>query len=183
MKKIVGDGVKITDEDMRKGFEANYGPRVRCRAIVCNNQRKAQEVWDLARRNPTIKNFGDLAEQYSIEANSRSLRGEVPPIQKWGGQPILEDQAFKLQPGEISGVIQMGENHVVLFCEGYTKPVEVDPADGSRSTFRRHLGKEATSCHGRRFREDQGKCDDRQLSCGNFPFAEARKRVAGARSA
>lgn len=128
MKKIVGNAVKVTDEDMQKGFEANYGPRVRCRAIVLNSQRKAQEVWDLARQDLTVKKFGDLAEEYSIEANSRSLRGEIPPIQKWGGQPALEKQAFALRAGEISGVIQVGENFVILFCEGYTKPVNKDPA-------------------------------------------------------
>ena len=127
MKKIVGEAVKITDDDMKKGFEANYGPRVRCRVIVLNNQRKAQEVWDLARQEPTAKKFGDLAEQYSIEANSRSLRGEIPPIQKFGGQPVLEKQAFDLKSGEMSGVVQVGENYVILFCEGYTKPVSVDP--------------------------------------------------------
>jgi DNA-binding protein YbaB len=100
---------------------------VRCRAIVFNNQRKAQEVWDMARNEPTAKNFAKLAEQYSIEANSRSLGGEIPPIQKWGGQKVMEDQAFALQPGEVSGVIQVGQTFVVLFCEGYTKPVNVDP--------------------------------------------------------
>lgn len=126
MKKIVGNNVKVTEDDLKKGFEANYGQRVRCRAILFNNQRKAQEVWDMARQEPTVKHFGDLAEQYSIEANSRSLRGEIPPLQKWGGQPLLEREAFALQPGEISGVIQVGENFAVLYCEGYTKPVNVD---------------------------------------------------------
>jgi parvulin-like peptidyl-prolyl isomerase len=126
MKKIVGNSTKISEDDLKKGFEANYGPRVRCRAILFNSQRKAQEVWDLARQEPTAKHFGDLAEQYSIEANSRSLRGEIPPIQRWGGQPVLEHEAFSLQPGDISGVVQVGENFVILFCEGYTKPVNVD---------------------------------------------------------
>jgi parvulin-like peptidyl-prolyl isomerase len=126
MKKIVGNSTKISEDDLKKGFEANYGPRVRCRAILFNSQRKAQEVWDMARQEPTAQNFGDLAEQYSIEANSRSLRGEIPPIQKWGGQPVLEREAFSLQPGDISGVVQVGENFAILFCEGYTKPVNVD---------------------------------------------------------
>lgn len=126
MKLIVGNTIKVTEDDLRKGFEANYGPRVRCRAILFNNQRKAQEVWDMARQQPTVKHFGDLAEQYSIEANSRSLRGEIPPLQKWSGQPVLEREAFALQPGEISGVIQVGENFAVLFCEGYTKPMNID---------------------------------------------------------
>lgn len=125
MKKIVGDTIKVAEEDMKKGFEANYGPRVRCRMIMFNDQRNAQKVWDMARQDLTVKKFGDLAEQYSIEANSRSLRGEIPPIQKWGGQPVLEKAAFELQPGELSGVIQVGPNYVILLCEGYTTPVNV----------------------------------------------------------
>ena len=128
MKKIVGDSVKVTEEDLDKGFQANYGKRVRCRAIVFNSLRKAQDVWEMARQEPTIKKFKELAEEYSIEANSRSLGGEIPPIQQWSGQPVLEHEAFKLQAGEISGVVQVGENFVVLFCEGYTKPVTVDRA-------------------------------------------------------
>ena len=31
LKKLVGDKVQISKEDLRKGYEANYGPRVRCR--------------------------------------------------------------------------------------------------------------------------------------------------------
>jgi len=46
---------------------------------VLNNQRRAQDLWDKARGYLNAKYFGDLAEQYSIEAGSRTLRGEVPP--------------------------------------------------------------------------------------------------------
>jgi len=122
LKKLVVGGVQVTDEDLKKGFEANYGPRVKCRAIVVNQMRKAQEVWQLARDNPTADNFGTLAEQYSTDTVSRTLRGEVPPIQRHGGRPTLEDEAFKLQPGELSGIIQVEESFVILFCEGHTQP-------------------------------------------------------------
>jgi parvulin-like peptidyl-prolyl isomerase len=124
LKKLVGNSVEITQEDLKRGYDANYGPKVQCRAIVVNNERRAQEVWEKARENPTVKNFGDLAEQYSIEAGSRSLRGEVPPIRKNGGQPLLEKEAFTLKPGELSGVVQVAGNYVILFCEGYTKPIK-----------------------------------------------------------
>jgi parvulin-like peptidyl-prolyl isomerase len=124
LKKLVGDTVKITRDDLKKGYEANYGPKVQCRAIVLNNQHRAQEVWEKARETATVKNFGDLAEQYSIEAGSRSLRGEVPPIQKNGGQPLLEQEAFHLKAGELSGIIQVGGTFVILFCEGFTKPIK-----------------------------------------------------------
>ena len=69
--------------------------------------------------------FGDLAEEYSIEPTSKSLRGEVPPIRRYGGQPQLEDVAFELQPGELSGIIQLGDKFVILKCEGRTEPVDV----------------------------------------------------------
>jgi parvulin-like peptidyl-prolyl isomerase len=125
LKKLVGDKFEITQEDMKKGFEANYGPRVRCRAIVMDNLRRAQEVWDLARKNPALDYFGELAAKYSIEAASRSMKGEVPPIQKHGGQPALEEEAFRLKPGELSGVIQVEDKYVILFCEGFTKSTEI----------------------------------------------------------
>ena len=129
LKKLVGEKVQITDEDLKKGYEANYGPRVRCLAIVLNNQRRAQEVWEMARDNSTAQFFGDLAEQYSIEASSRSLRGEVPPVQRHGGQPLLEKEAFALKPGELSGVVQVDDKFVILRCEGFTKPTQVSMAE------------------------------------------------------
>jgi parvulin-like peptidyl-prolyl isomerase len=129
LKKLVGDKIQVTNEDIERGYEANYGKKVRCRAIVLNNQRRAQEVWEMARANPTVKNFGDLAEQYSIEAGSRTLRGEVPPIQRFGGQPLLEDAAFDLEPGEVSGILQVGTTFVILFCEGFTTPINTNLAE------------------------------------------------------
>lgn len=125
LKLLVGKSVRITEEDLQKGYDANYGPRVRCRAIVFNNQRKAQEAWTLARDKRTPEYFGQLAEQYSIEASSRALQGKVPPIQRHGGQPLLEKEAFALQPGEISGIITVNDKFVILFCEGFTEPTKI----------------------------------------------------------
>ncbi len=126
LKKLVGGTIRVTEEDLQKGFEANFGPRVRCLAIVLGNFRRAQEVWEMARRNNTREFFGDLAEQYSTEAGSKALRGEVPPIRRHGGQPMLEKEAFALKEGELSGIIQVGEQFIILRCEGLTEPIDVD---------------------------------------------------------
>lgn len=123
LKKLVGEKVAITEEDLHKGFEANFGPKVRCLAIVLNNQRRAQQVFEMARKNNTTENFGDLAAQYSIEPGSQANRGEVPPIRKHGGQPKLEEEAFSLKPGELSGIVQVGDKFIILRCEEYTKPL------------------------------------------------------------
>jgi len=125
LKKLVAGTIQITQEDLQKAFEASYGPRVRCRAIVLDNLRRANTVFDMARKEPTAEKFGDLAEQYSIEPQSQALRGEVPPIQKHGGQPLLEREAFALKPGELSSVIQVDDHYVILFCEGHTEPADV----------------------------------------------------------
>ncbi len=126
LRKLAEPNVKITDDDLKKGFEANFGPRVRCLAIVLNNQRRANEVWEMARKKNTSENFGDLAAEYSIEPGSQALRGEVPPIKKNGGQGKLEEEAFKLKPGELSSIVQVEDKFVILRCEGYTEPVKVD---------------------------------------------------------
>ena len=134
LKKLVADRVKVDEDDLAKGFEANYGPRVRCMAIVLNDLRRAQRVWGMARDRRTAEYFGELAAEYSAESGSRALRGKVPPIRKHGGQPVLEREAFVLKPGEISGIIQANDQFVILFCEGYTKPDDVD-----RNTVRQYI--------------------------------------------
>ena len=128
LKKLVGK-VAVTQEDLDKAYAATFGPRARCRVIVLDSQRRAQEVWQLARQNPTPEAIGELAEKYSVDPTSRTLRGEVPPIQRYGGQPALEREAFALKPGELSGVVQIADRFIVLFCEGYTQPAAVDPAE------------------------------------------------------
>jgi len=124
LKKLVGP-VPVTQDDLDKAFTATFGPRVRCRVVVLDNQRRAQEVWQIARQNPTPETIGNLAEKYSVDPTSKALRGEVPPIQKHSGQPALEREAFALKTGELSGIIQIADRFMILLCEGYTKPVEV----------------------------------------------------------
>ena len=124
LKKLVG-GVPVLSEDLYKAFAATFGTRARCRIIVLDSQRRAQEVWQLARKNPTAEAVGALAETYSVDPTTRALRGEVPPIQRHGGQPTLEREVFSLAPGELSGVVQIADRFMVIFCEGFTEPAKV----------------------------------------------------------
>jgi parvulin-like peptidyl-prolyl isomerase len=128
LKKLVGS-VPVTQEDLDKAYAATFGPRARCRIIVLDNQRRAQEVWQLARQNPTADHIGALAEQYSVDPTTKSLRGEVPPLRRWGGQPAIEREAFALKPGELSGVVQVADRFMVIFCEGFTAPAQVSPEE------------------------------------------------------
>jgi parvulin-like peptidyl-prolyl isomerase len=123
LKKLVGDGVQVTQEDLQKGFEANFGERVEVLAIVLNNHRQAQTVWDMARNNPTDQFFGELANQYSVEPSSRANFGRVPPLRMHSGQPLLEKEAFRLKAGELSGIVAVGDKYIIMRCLGRTQPV------------------------------------------------------------
>ena len=128
LKQLVGK-VPVTQDDLDKAFEATFGPRAKCRIIVLDSQRRAQEIWQLARQDPKPERIGDLAEQYSADPTSRTLRGEVPPIQKHGGQPALERQVFSLKPGELSGIVQIADRFMVILCEGFTDAAKVTFAE------------------------------------------------------
>jgi parvulin-like peptidyl-prolyl isomerase len=138
LKKLVDSRVSITEEDVQKGFEANYGERVEVLAIVMQNQRIAQRVWQMATESPTEEHFGELASQYSEEPASKANFGRVPPIARHSGRPQLEDEAFRLQEGEISGLINVGPTWVIIKCLGRTKPVVTDIED-VRDELRAHI--------------------------------------------
>ena len=124
LKKLVVDDVKVTSEDLNRGFEANYGERVDVLAIVLSNQRVAQEVWDMARGNKNMRFFGELASQYSIEPVSRANLGEVPPVRRFSGQPAIEQEAFSLSGDDpLSAIVAVADKYIIMFYKGRTEPV------------------------------------------------------------
>jgi parvulin-like peptidyl-prolyl isomerase len=148
LKLLVADKIKVTQEDIDRGFKANYGAKAQVRAIVLDSQRHAQDVWQQARDNPTVEHFGKLAEQFSMEPASKANSGRVPPIQQCGGQPDLEAEAFSLQPGEISAIVQVQNKFVILYLEKFTEPVKVNPEEVkdfiAEDIFEKKMRKEMT---------------------------------------
>jgi len=140
LKKLVGGSVKVTEDDLVKGYEANWGPMVRCLAIVVDNHRRAQQVWDKARQHQTPEYFGDLAEEYSADASTRVLRGEIPPIRRHGGQPLLEKEAFELTADNpLSAIVQVADRFVILFYLGKEQPEEAPPLADVRDNIYREI--------------------------------------------
>ena len=180
LKKLTGGSIQVSEEDLQKGYEANYAERVRCRAIVLGNMRRAQEVWAKARQNPSLDYFGDLAEEYSVEPTSKSLRGEVPPIRRHGGQPQLEEVAFALAPDELSGIIQLGDKFVILKCEGRTEPVEVNAQEVREILQQDIYEKKLRIAMGEKFEEIRTRARIDNFLAGTSQAPERVKPTAGA---
>ncbi|HTN76415.1 MAG TPA: peptidylprolyl isomerase, partial [Pirellulaceae bacterium] len=129
LKKLVADSVTVNEEDLKKGFDANYGERVEVLAIVVANNRIAQTVWEQARSLNNDEGFSQLAAQYSIDPVSRGNDGRVPPIRMHGGQPVIEKAAFALKPGDLSSIVAVEDKFVIMRCIGRTRPVVKDYKD------------------------------------------------------
>jgi parvulin-like peptidyl-prolyl isomerase len=175
LKKLVGNKVQVTEDDLQKGYESSYGERVEVLAIVLGDQRQAQRVWDQARNNPTQAYFEELAEQYSIEPTSRGNRGKVPPIRKHSGGGVLEDEAFKLKAGELSGILAVDDQFILMRCVGRTKPVEVDFASVKNNLYK--------DIHEKKIRVEMNKEFDRLLASAQVDNYLAGTSQAGRRPA
>lgn len=134
LRKLAGKEVTVTDEEIQKAFEREYGPRVKVRMILCDNLRRAQAAWKKAKENPD--EFEKVVQEFSIDQASKSLDGSIPPIPRHSGSPNIETAAFKLKPGEISAVVQLDDatqRYVILKCEGRTQPVVTELDDEIRA--------------------------------------------------
>lgn len=176
LRKLAGNEITITDEMLKMAYEDNYGPRVKARMIVCDNMRRATDLWEKVKANPD--DFENLARDYSVEANSRALGGTIPPIRKnsEGTHENIRKAAFQFkddQIGAISGIIQVGVNqYVILKYEGRTEPVEHNPADVKAQLHAELQEREVQKLVGETFEKLQ-----KTARVDNFLTNESRGRV------
>ena len=102
LKKLAVGKIEVSDEDLKKGFEANYGPRVRCRAIVLNNQRRAVEIWDMARRARADASRLSANWPQSIRSSAAAApwKARCPP-----SAVTAANRSWKLRPSPCSRAI------------------------------------------------------------------------------
>jgi parvulin-like peptidyl-prolyl isomerase len=120
LKRLSKSDYAITEVDLQKSYESNFGEKVRCLAITLdpNDYRRAMEVWQKANTNRNEKYFRELSEKYSSDPALRLSGGVIPLIHRHSSDPNLEKEAFALNPGEISQVISGDEKCTILYCIG-----------------------------------------------------------------
>ena len=117
LERICDGLVTISDDDLRKKYENLFGPRVQVQIIIWPkaDQKRVADLWD------KIRNDGDAydsAAKTQSDARLASRKGLVDPIGKFGGpqSEVIEKEAFKLKPGEVSHIIDTPMGLLVMRC-------------------------------------------------------------------
>lgn len=113
-RALVANAVEVTQEEFNHAFIAEYGESVKCRMIMMTDREKLLKVRNEAVADPD--RFGQLAAEHSEDPVSASVRGLIPPIRHYMGDPAFETLAFSLKEDEISEPYSLGEQWVVLQC-------------------------------------------------------------------
>ncbi len=101
-------------------------------------RQRAEEVSKQAQENPD--KFAELAKQYSDDAQSAELGGELGFFGRGMMIPSFEEAAFSLQPGAVSGVVETEYGyHIIKVNAKENKPNEsgetVEQVDASHILF------------------------------------------------
>lgn len=112
LRLLVADRLEVTDEDFNRAYLARYGEAVKCRMIMVSDPQLAETLQAQATAAPD--QFGALAKQHSQDEGSASVRGLIPPIRRYTGSTEIEEVAFTLAENQVSDVIPMGDQWIIL---------------------------------------------------------------------
>ena len=112
LRKLVSDRVQVTEEEFNQAYLSQFGEAVKCRLMMVEDRAKALQLHQQALSSP--EQFSQLAKQFSEDEASASVGGLIPPIRRYTGDSRLEDAAFALANGQVSPVLQLGDQWIFL---------------------------------------------------------------------
>ncbi len=122
LRKLCEGRVTCTDEDVKKAHEAYHGERLECRMILWppDQAKFARDIYSKLR---------DSEREFDLAAKSQAIQtlaskgGKVDVFGRNSlGDENLEREAFKLQPGETSTLIETPQGVVMLRCDSRIPP-------------------------------------------------------------
>ena len=129
MRKLVEGQVQVSETEMQRAFEANFGEKVDCRWLFVASEAQAQELWrqmqDVEGFDDRLAAFEQMCGEYNVHPSLQAKGGRADkPINRHTSADDVERLAFALQPGEVSPLHQVDETWLMLFCVERIPPVE-----------------------------------------------------------
>ncbi len=121
-EKAATDGVKVSEEEMKKEFEDRYKEEVKANHILVNDEKTAKEVKE---RLDKGEDFAQLASKYSIDPGSKDIGGKLGYIIKGNMVPEFDNVAFSLAVNKASDPVktQFGY-HIIKVTDKKTNTFE-----------------------------------------------------------
>jgi len=88
LRRLAGDKLQVSKDELVKEFEIQYGPAVKARLISCKEEGKAKKLREMAMAKP--EDFGNLAKDYSEDTASAAAKGLIQPIRMHGSYEGIE---------------------------------------------------------------------------------------------
>lgn len=144
IEKTVTEPAQMTDAALKEYYQNNRAKfrqpeSVRLRMISTKNAEKAQRILNQVKDG---KDFGNLAARES-EDNYRIKGGDIGYIHKGRIFPELQDAAFKLKPGEASGLVKAQGTWFIIKVED-KRPAHQLSFEESRDKLKKELEAKAT---------------------------------------
>jgi hypothetical protein len=119
LTKLCRERVHVTDEDLKKAYEAYYGEKIECRIIMWQLEMKhhvEMEIYPKI-RDSEAEFDKEAKKQASPNLAAHGGRLEKPIGRNTTGNEDMERAIFNLQPGEVSRLIETPEGLVVFKCD------------------------------------------------------------------
>jgi hypothetical protein len=117
LSKLCRDQVKVTEGDLHNAFEAYHGEKVECQMIMWPLSEKHHVLTETYGKIQQSEREFNLAAKTQASSALAAKEGHVDPFGRHTtGNEEMENEAFKLQPGEVSRVIETPQGLVVLKC-------------------------------------------------------------------
>jgi len=139
LAKLCRDSVKVTEQDLQQAFEAEYGEKLEGRMILWPSDQTRYAMMQYARIRDNPEVF-DEAARHQASSTLAAKGGKIGPFGRGSlGNKDVEDEAFKLHPGEMTTLLETPEGNVVFKLDKRYPPNKSVTLDSVREKLTREV--------------------------------------------
>ena len=139
MESYAAIRVEVTDKDFTDAYEAKYGEKIATRIILWPKKEQSIAMQAYPKIRDSEEEF-DRASKQQANAQLAAQAGAIPAFGKHtSGDEALEKAAFRLQPNEISPVIETQQGYVVIKCVKRIPPESDKRFEDVKESFREDI--------------------------------------------
>ena len=119
MAKLCRSRVQITEEELPKAFEANYGDKVECQIILWpkTKEGKTKALSEYAQLRDNAEAFDRKAKSQTVKPELAATAGKVRPFGRYlMGDENFDRIVFRLKPNEVSEVFETVDGPILVKC-------------------------------------------------------------------